>query len=102
MADGFAGPFHEGLAQELRALEPPVDPTRIPAPFGDWGNARILLELSGGRIAVALFAKSHKETRGEDGAGAWERVKEREVGMGWRELRNSAVKRYGPETSVTI
>jgi hypothetical protein len=153
MADGFAGPFHEGLSEELRALEAPVDPTRVPAPFGDGRNARILLEVTGGRIAVkprqnfrytsgeltrpylatsarratraaqwrekalgmseplssnpigytdpvrsakfptgvnkimtrfvavAWFAKGHEETRGEDGAGAWERLKEGEVGM---------------------
>jgi hypothetical protein len=44
MADGFAGPFHEGLWQELRALEAPVDPTRVPTAFGDRGNACLRLE----------------------------------------------------------
>ena len=82
MADGFAGPFHEGLAQELRALEAPVDPACVPARFGDRRNARILLEVSGGRVAVALLAKRHEEARGEGRAGAWERLKEGEVGMG--------------------
>ena len=91
MADGFAGPFHEGLSEELRALEPPVDPTCVPTAFGDRRNARILLEFGGGGIAFALFAKGDEETRGEDGAGAWERVKEGEVGMGWGQLRNSVV-----------
>jgi hypothetical protein len=91
MTGGFVGPFHEGLTKELRALEPPVDPTRVPAAFGDGRNARILLELSGGGIAVALFAKSDEETRGEDRAGAWERTKEGEVGMGRGQLRNGVV-----------
>jgi hypothetical protein len=91
MADGFAGPFHEGLAQELRALEAPVDPTCVPTTFGDWRNARILLEVGGGGIALALFAKGHEEAWGEDGAGTWERLKEGEVGMGWGQLCNSAV-----------
>src|SRR5918999_3595371 len=91
MADGFAGPFHEGLAEELRELEPPMDPTCVPAAFGDRRNARILLELRGRGIAVALFAKSHEETRGEDGTGAWERLKEGEVGMGRGQLRNGVV-----------
>jgi hypothetical protein len=93
MADGCAGPFHEGLSKQLRALEAPVDPARTPTTFGDGGKARILLELRGVGIALALFAKGDEEPRGEDGTGAWEGVKAREVGMGWRELRHGAVKR---------
>ena len=91
MADGFAGPFHEGLSEELRALEAPVDPTRVPTAFGDRRNARILLEVGGGGIALALFAKGDEETRGEDGTGAWERLKEGEVGMGRGQLRDGVV-----------
>src|SRR5262245_52582872 len=92
MADGFAGPFHEGLAKKLRALESPVDPARIPATFGDGRNPRILLKRSGGGIAFAPFSKGDEETRGEDGTGTWKRVKECEVGMRWGKLCNGAVK----------
>jgi hypothetical protein len=71
MADGCTGPCHEGLAAERRALEPPMDPTRVPAAFGDRRHARILLELRGGGLACAWFANSHEEPRGEDRTGAW-------------------------------
>jgi hypothetical protein len=91
VADGFAGPFHEGLAKKLRALEAPVDPAHIPATFGDGRNSSILLQLSGRGITFALFAKGDEETRGEDGPGTWKRVKEGEVGMRWRELCAGAV-----------
>src|SRR4029450_2041730 len=91
LADGFTGPFHEGLAEELRALEPPMDPTRGPAAFADRRNPRILLELRGRGIAVAWFAKSHEEPRGEDRTGARERLKEGEVGMGWGQLGHRGV-----------
>jgi hypothetical protein len=80
MTDGFAGPFHEGLAEDLRALEAPVDPARLPAPCGSGRHARLLVPLSGGGIALAWFATGDEETRGEDGAGAWERLKGGEVG----------------------
>ena len=91
MADGFAGPFHEGLAQKLRALEAPVDPAHIPATLGDGRNSSILLKLSGRGIAFAWFAKGDEETRGEDGTGAWERLKEGEVGRRWGQWRDGAV-----------
>ena len=91
MAYGFAGPFYKGLSKKLRALEGPVDPTGVPTPFGDWRNARILLEVGGGGTTLAWFAEGHEETRGEDGAGTWERLKEGEVGIGWGQLCNSAV-----------
>ena len=91
VADGFAGPLHEGLSEELWALEPPVDPTCVPAALSDGGNARILLEVSGRSITLALFAKGHQETRGEDGTGTWERLKEREVGMRRGQLCNGMV-----------
>ena len=68
-----------------------MDPTCVPTAFGDRRNARILLEVSGGRIAVALFAKGDEETRGEDGTGAWERLKEGKVGRGRSQVRDSVV-----------
>ena|SRR5919198_1186362 len=91
MADGFAGPLHEGLSKKLRALESPVDPPAVSPAVGDRGNARRLLDRSGGGIAFALFAKGDEETRGEDGTGAGERMKEREVGMPWGQLRHGVV-----------
>src|SRR3712207_7322883 len=39
---------------------------------------------------TTLF-RSDEETRGEDGTGAWERVKEGEVGMRRGQLRDGAV-----------
>jgi hypothetical protein len=91
LADGFPGPFHEGLSQKLRVLAPPVDPTRVPTAFGDRRKARILLEFGGRGKAFAWFATGDEETRGEDGTGAWERVKEGEVGMRWGQWRDGAV-----------
>src|SRR5262249_24107750 len=91
VADGCTSPLHEGLSEELRALEPPVDPTHVPAALSDRGNARILLEVSGRSITLAWFAKGHQETRGEDGTGTWERLKEGEVGMRRGQLRNGMV-----------
>jgi hypothetical protein len=72
----------KSLTQELRALEPPVDPARVPAAFGDWRDARILLEVSGGRITFALFAKGHEETaerRRVRRLGAHKRVRSRDI-----------------------
>src|SRR5687767_15100564 len=91
MADGFVGPFHKGLSKKLRALEPPVDPTRVPTAFGDRRNARIFLEFGGRGKAFALFAKGDEETRGEDGTGTWKRLKEGEVGMRRGQLCDDAV-----------
>jgi hypothetical protein len=53
----------------------------VAAPFGNGGNASVLLQLIGGEGAIAWFAEGDEETRGKDGASAWERVKYREVGM---------------------
>jgi hypothetical protein len=91
MAEGCAGPCHEGLAKTLRALESPVDPARLPAAFSDGGHARILLELRGGGIACTWFATGDEETRGEDGSGAWERLKAGAVGMGGGQLGQGVV-----------
>jgi hypothetical protein len=79
------------LAEERRALEPPMDPTRVPAAFGDRRHARRRLELRGGGLACAWFANSHEEPRGADRTGAWSRLKAGEVGMGWGEWRHRVV-----------
>jgi hypothetical protein len=91
MADGCAGPCHAGLSEALRALEAPVDPPRVPATFGDWRHARILLEVGGGRRAVAWCAQGHEETWGEDRAGAWARTHEGAGGRGRGQVRHGVV-----------
>ena len=47
MPDRFRGPLHEGLAEEGRTLEAPVDPAFLATPFRDRGNARELLQFGG-------------------------------------------------------
>jgi hypothetical protein len=69
------------LAEELRALEPPVDPGFLAAPFRDRCDASVLLERSGGCRAFALFAEGDEEARSEDGTRSWERLEEGEVGV---------------------
>ena len=70
-----------------------MDPGLVAAAFGHRRNARILLELIGRGIAVALFAEGDEETRGKDGASAWEGVKQGEVGMALGALGNGLVER---------
>ena len=81
LSRGFSRPCDERLSQELWALKTPVDPGLVAAPCGHGGNASVLLPLIGGDGAIAWFAEGDEETRGKDGASAWERVKYREVGM---------------------
>jgi hypothetical protein len=40
----LGGPFHEGLAQEFRTLQAPVDPDLFPAALGHRGNTHVLLQ----------------------------------------------------------
>ena len=81
MPRGFRSPLAKRLAQELRALEAPVDPGLLAATFRHWGNTRLFLEVLGRGVAFPLFAKGHKEARSKDGSGAWPGVKQGEVGM---------------------
>ena len=69
MPDRFSGPLHEGLAEEGRTLEAPVDPAFLATPFRDRGNARELLQFGGGRRAVALFAEGDEEPGKEQSNG---------------------------------
>ena len=55
--NGKGGPFHEGLAQELGALQPPMDPRLVAAALGDRSNPRLALELAGTGVALALLAE---------------------------------------------
>ena len=91
MPDRFCCLFHEGLSEELWTLEAPVHPGLLPAAFGDWGNARLLLPCGGGGIAYALFAKDDEEAGGEDRPSAWEGLEEGEVGMALGTLREGGV-----------
>ena len=91
MADRFRGPLHEGLAEECRTLEAPVDPGFLAAPFCHRCDARELLEFSGGGIAFPLFAEGDEEAGSEDGASAWEGLEQGEVGMALGALRDGLV-----------
>src|SRR5205823_14763901 len=78
MPRGFRRPFHEGLAEELRALEAPVDPRLLAATFGDGCNTGVPLEFGGRRIAVALFPKGDSSREAKTGPApgrAWKRGK---------------------------
>ena len=92
MPDRFRGPLHEGLAEEGRTLEAPVDPAFLATPFRDRGNARELLQFGGGRIAFALFAEGDEEPGSEDRASAGEGLEQGEVGMTLGMLRDGVVK----------
>jgi hypothetical protein len=75
MPRGFCRPFDERLSQELGALEAPVDPDFVAAPFRHRRNASILLEFLSGSVAVALFAKGDEEAGGKDGPSSWQGIK---------------------------
>src|ERR671924_281733 len=81
MPDRFRRPLHERLSQELRTLEAPVHPGFLATAFRDRRDARVFLEFLGRGVAFPLFAKGHEEAGGKDGSGAWQGVKQGEVGM---------------------
>ena len=87
----FCRPFNERLAQECGALETPVDPGLVAAPFGHGRNARILLQLIGRGVAVALFAEGDEQPGGEDGPCSWEGLEQGEIGMALSALRDGGV-----------
>src|SRR4249920_2027081 len=78
--DRAAGPFDEGLAQEGRAGEAPMDPALVAAALQYGCNARVLLELGGTGVALALFAKGDEQAGREDRAGTGQRCEQRIVG----------------------
>ena len=92
MPDRFRGPFHERLSQERRTLQAPVDPGFLATAFRDRCDARVFLEFCGRGVAFPLFAKGHEEARGKDRTGAWQGVKQGEVGMVLGALRDGAIK----------
>src|SRR5262245_5086360 len=81
MPDRFCRPLHKRLAEELWTLEAPVDPSLLPAAFGDRGNTGIFLQFGSGGIACALFAKGDEEAGSEDRPSTWEGLEEGKVGM---------------------
>ena len=88
MPGGFRRPLHTRVAQERRTLEAPVDPGFLAAAFRHGRNPRIFLEFLGRSVAFPLCATGHEEAGGTDGPGAWQGVKQREVGMvlgAWRD-----------------
>jgi hypothetical protein len=91
MPCGFSSPLHKRWAQELRTLEAPVDPGLLAAAFRHWRNPRIFLEVLGRSVALSLFTKGYEEARGKDRPGAWQGVKQREVGMVLGALRDGLV-----------
>src|SRR5262245_54775848 len=91
MPRGCCRPCDERVSQERGALETPVDPGRVPTPFGYGRHARILLQCIGAGVAGALCAKGHEKTRGKDRTSAWEGVKHREGGMALGMVGNGLV-----------
>jgi hypothetical protein len=71
MLCGFSRPFHARLSQAGGTLEAPVHPGRVAAALRHRRDASILLERIGSGVAVALFAASDEETRGQDRTSAW-------------------------------
>ena len=58
-----------------------MDPSFLAAAFRHGRNTGIFLKFLGRSVAFPLFAKGDEEARGKDGTGAWQGVKQREVGM---------------------
>src|SRR3989442_11325046 len=81
MADRFRGPLHEGVAEEGRTLEAPVDSGLLAAPFCRRRDARALLACSGGRRAFTLFTAGDEAAGSEDRASAWKGLEQGKVGM---------------------
>src|SRR5262245_13897563 len=92
MPRGCRRPCHEGVAAERRALEAPVAPSLLAAPFGDGCHTGVPLEFGGRRIAVALCPTGDEQPGGADGPGAREGLEEGEIGMTLGTLRDGVVK----------
>ena len=84
-------PFDERVPEELWTLETPVHPGLLATPFGHRRTPGIFLEVGGAGIALALFAASDKQPRGEDGTRSWEGLEQGEIGMALRALRDGGV-----------
>jgi hypothetical protein len=69
-----------------------VDPGFLATAFRDRCDARVFLAFCGRGVAFPLCAKGHEEARGKDSPGAWQGVKQGEVGMGLGAWRDGAIK----------
>ncbi len=79
--DRQRGPFDEGLAEELRTFQAPVDPGGIAAALGDGRDTGVALHVGGGGIPFALLAEGGEESGAEDRAGSGDAVEDGEVRM---------------------
>jgi hypothetical protein len=91
MSDRCRGPVRQRLAEERRPLQVPVDPGLLATACRDRHDTRVFWEFRGRGIAFPLFAKGSEEARGQASPGAWQGVKEGEVGMGLGALRAGCV-----------
>jgi len=92
VADGFRRPLYEGLSEERRTLQAPMDPGLLATAFRDGRNAGIFLQFGSRRRAFTVFAKGDKQPRSEDRASTGESLKQGEVGMLLGMLGNGVVK----------
>src|ERR1019366_1764288 len=81
--DGLAGPFDEGLAQELWGVPAPVDPELMAALYLDRRNASELLHAGGLRAAAVGCGEGHEDTRGCGGTGSRQPPMQIGFGMGF-------------------
>jgi hypothetical protein len=70
--DGLAGPFVEGLAEELGGMPAPVDPAAGSAFFADRGDAGGFLETGGVGKAGAVGTEGDQKSGCQSGAGTGE------------------------------
>src|SRR5262245_8729385 len=68
--NGQSGPLHEGLTQELGALESPVHPAFVAAALGDRSDAGVALHLLSTDIAAALLTERGQQSRGKHRSGS--------------------------------
>jgi len=86
LGDGLAGPFDEGLAQELPAGEPAMDEVGVATLFGDRCDTGVALEGGGVAEASAVVAEGDQEPGSERSTRAGQGVEERCVRLGIKEL----------------
>jgi hypothetical protein len=67
--DRLGGPFREGLAQEFRTLQAPVDPDLFPAALGHRGNTHVLLQFISTPEPFPLLTEGGQQAWGELRAG---------------------------------
>lgn len=78
---GLTDPLDEGLAQEGRTGEAPMDPGFVAAPLRDRSDAGVFLEGSGVGEALAPLAEGDEQSRRQGGPGSGESAKEFVIGQ---------------------